>query len=137
MATDNFHARLERIQKAQEHAPATKLPSFRTPGVAGVAATGRVKRRRRRHPIMEHLMSAAFGLVLGGLIAVALIGLSLESATWGPGTPWHDIAFYPIMGGLALAPVLMFVSLLVAARRPGFALFSLGYLSGVVIPLFV
>ncbi|WP_227267936.1 hypothetical protein [Roseobacter weihaiensis] len=137
MATDNFHARLERIQKTQQHAPISKPSSFRTPGVAGIAAAGRVKRRRRRHPVMEHLMSVAFGIVSGGLIAVALIGLSLQGGPWGPGTPWHDIAFYPIMAGLALAPLLMCVSLLVASRRPGFALFSLGYLSGVVIPLFV
>jgi hypothetical protein len=31
----------------------------------------------------------------------------------------------------------MLLSVFLAARRPGFALFSLGYLSGIVVPLFI
>jgi hypothetical protein len=41
------------------------------------------------------------------------------------------------MGGLGLGPVLMVISLFVAARKPGFALFSLGYLTGLTISIFV
>jgi hypothetical protein len=136
MATANFYARLERIQKAQERMPEQKPVSFRAPGMAGIQASNRMK-ARRRHPIRDHLVSTSFGLVLGCLVAVALIGLSLETAPWGPGTAWHDILYYPVLGGLALAPVLMLVSLFLAAKRPSFALFSLGYLSGIVVPLFI
>jgi hypothetical protein len=76
-------------------------------------------------------------MVMGALAAVAQIGHSIDGSPWGPGSQWHDLAVYPIMGSLAMAPVLILISLLVATRRPGFALFSLGYLSGVVIPLFI
>lgn len=136
MATANFQARLQRIQAAQEQAPAPKSTSFRSPGVAGVAATRQVK-RRRRNPIKEHLVSTIFGLILGCLVAVALLGLSMESAPWGPGTDLNQLVYYPVMGGLGLAPILMLLSLVVASRKPGFALFSLGYLTGIMVPLFI
>ncbi len=137
MAPANFQERLERIQKAHADAPQSVHANIRAPGIAGIAASARVKSRRRRHPIMEHLVSTSLGIVLGCLVAVALVGLSSEDALWGPGTPLHDFVFYPTMGGLALAPVLMLFAVLTAARKPGFALFSLGYLSGIVIPLFL
>ncbi len=107
---------------------------MREPGVAAVAAA---RRHTRRHPIMDHLVATAIGGVLGSVVAVALMGLSMESAPWGPGTDWYDMVYYPAMGGLALAPLLMLTAVIVAARRPGFALFSLGYLSGIVVPLIV
>lgn len=137
MATANFHARLERIQKAQEAAaPRAKTASFRTPGVAGVGALRR-KKMRRRHPVTDHLFSIAMGLVLGALLTVGFIGLSQEGAPWGPGTTWNEFVYYPILAGFGLAPLLLAVSLVVASRRPGFALFSLSYLSGIVVPLFL
>ncbi|MFK7744022.1 MAG: hypothetical protein AB8B47_03120 [Roseobacter sp.] len=134
MATANFQDRIQRIQAAQAETAQQKDPPVRAQGVASIAASSRVK---RRHPIKEHFVSVIFGLMLGGLVAVLLIGLTFEGAPWGPGTPWNALAYYPAIGGLALAPVLMLFSLFLAARRPGFALFSLGYLSGVVIPLFI
>ncbi len=70
-------------------------------------------------------------------MAVGLLGLSMENAPWGVGSAYHDIAYVVTMGGLGLAPVLMLLAMLLATRRPGFALFSLGYLSGVVVPLFI
>ena len=136
MATANFYARLERIEKAQAEAPRSKPVSFRTPGVAGIGAL-REKRARRRHPITDHLLSIAFGLVLGVLLTVGFIGLSYENSLWGPGTPWHDIAQYPVMAGFALGPLLLFLSLWLASSRPGFALFSLSYVTGIVIPMFI
>ncbi|MEM9576764.1 MAG: hypothetical protein AAF999_07095 [Pseudomonadota bacterium] len=137
MAPANFQARLERIQKAHAEAPQPVQTNIRAPGPAGIAASNRVKRRRRRHPIMEHLVSTSLGIMLGCLVAVALVGLSSSDALWGPGTPLHDYVYYPTMGGLALAPVLMLVAAMTAVRKPGFALFSLGYLSGIVVPLFL
>ena len=134
MATANFQARLERIQQAQQHAPRQPSTNFRSPGIAGIAASNR---RRRRNLAREHLVSLILGTMLGGLIAVALIGLSLESAPWGPGTEWHNIVYIPTMVGLAAAPALLLVSLFMAQKKPGFAIFSLGYLSGVVITLFI
>lgn len=137
MATASFHARLARIERAQAQSEQAMVTSFRTPGVSGVKATRAAKRHRRRHPMMEHLMSILFGLVLGCLAAVALLGLSLENSPWGPGTAWHDIAYYPAMAGLGLAPLLIILSLFKASSRPGFALFSLAYLSGIIVPLFI
>lgn len=137
MATANFHSRLQRIQSTQQQSPAPQAAaSFRAPGVAGVAASQRIK-RRRRHPVKDHFKSTIFGAILGCLVAVALLGLSLESAPWGPGTDLNQLVYYPAMGGLALAPVLMVLSLVLASRKPGFALFSLGYLSGIMVPLFI
>ncbi len=136
MANEVFHARIERIQRAHAKAAAPSNATFRTPGIAGVAAAQGFK-RRARNPIREHLASIAFGLVLGCLVAVGLIGLSQDGTSWATGTPWHDIVYYVTMAGLALAPVMVLVSMMVAARRPAFALFSLGYLSGVVVPLFL
>ena len=137
MAPANFQERLQRIEKAQAGVPEPVRANIRAPGIAGIAASNRVKRRRRRHPIMDHMVSTSLGIVLGCLVAVALVGLSSTEALWGPGTPLHDFVYYPTMGGLALAPLLMLVAMLTAARRPGFALFSLGYLSGIVVPLFM
>jgi hypothetical protein len=106
--------------------------------MAGVQAVRQAPgRRRRRHPVMDHVMSISFGLVLGCLVAVALIGLSVESSPWGPGTNLHDISYYPIMAALAAAPLLMLLSIFSAASRPGFALFSLAYISGIVTPLVI
>lgn len=135
MATANFHARIERIQKAHAQAAAPKITSVREPGIASIAAS--LGPKRRRHPIKEHLTSLSLGVVMGTLAAVAQIGHSIEGSPWGPGSQWYDLAFYPIMGCLAVAPILILLSLFLAARRPGFALFSLGYLSGVMIPLFI
>ena len=111
------------------------VASVRDPGIAAIAASRRP--RRRRSPLRDHLVSLALGLMLGALAAVLQIGHQMESAPWGPGTNWHAMAVYPIVGCLALAPLLILVSLFLVNRRPGFALFSLGYLSGVVVPLFI
>lgn len=135
MTTNNFQSRLDRIQKSHAQAPAPKAVGVRESGVAAIAASQRVPRSRPRHPIMEHLFATGTGGLLGCLIALALIGLSMATSPWGPGTPWYNLVYYPIMGGLALAPLLMLASMMVAARQPGFALFSLGYLSGIVLPL--
>lgn len=135
MATASFQARIERIQKAQVNATPVAPKSVREPGVAAIAAS--LQPKRRNHPIKDHLISLSLGLVLGCLAAVAQIGLSFEGSPWGPGTELHDLAQYPIMGFLGLAPLLMLLSVFVASKRPGFALFSLGYLSGVVVPIFI
>lgn len=137
MTTNNFQSRLDRIQKSHAQAPAPKAVGVREPGVAAIAASHRMPRNKRRHPVMEHLFATGIGGILGCLIAVALIGLSMDTSPWGPGTPWYGMVYYPTMAGLALAPLLMLVSMMVAARRPGFALFSLGYLSGIVLPLII
>ena len=93
MATANFHARLERIHKAQAQMPEVSRSSIRAPGIAGIAASNRIK-RRRRHPIKDHVLSTAFGIVLGCLVAVALVGLSSQEALWGVATPLHDSVSY-------------------------------------------
>ncbi len=135
MAPASFHARIERIQQAQSQTRVAAPKSVREPGAASIAASLRVKRRRSRSPIREHLSSLALGSVMGCLAAVAQIGLNYEGSPWGPGTQWNELAMYPIMAGLALAPVLMLMSVFLASKKPAFALFSLGYLSGLVIPL--
>ncbi len=139
MATASFQARLERIQNAQAQTGQATATSFRAAGATGVQAATAVKRNRNRSrsQLMEHMKSIVMGLVLGCLIAVALIGLSVENSPWGAGTDWHTLVFYPTMGGLGLAPLLLLVSLFNASSRPGFALFSLGYLTGIVVPLFI
>jgi hypothetical protein len=137
MATASFQARLERIQNAQAQTGQVPVTSFRAAGATGVQAATAVKRNRNRSQLMEHMKSIVLGLVLGCLVAVALIGLSVENSPWGAGTDWHTLVFYPAMGGLGLAPLLLLVSLFNASSRPGFALFSLGYLTGIVVPLFI
>ena len=137
MAPANFQARLERIQKAQAQEAQVAASSFCAPRAAGIQPTKRVKRQRRRLPVMDHLMATLFGLVLGCLVAVALTGLSIENSPWGPGSDWYDWAYYATMAGLGMAPFLIIMALFVASSRPGFALFSLAYLSGIVIPLII
>ncbi len=134
MATANFQARIERIQNAQNNAPMTKKASFRTPGIGGVAAVMQTK-RRRRHPVRDHITSIALGLVIGGLLGVLLMGLSMEGAPWGPAGQFHTIAYYATMGGLGLAPLLVFLSVIMATKRPGFALFTLAYVTGIAAPM--
>jgi hypothetical protein len=134
MATDNFRARLERIQQAHDQYEPVAATSVRM-----LQSSAPVLRRKikKRHPIMEHLVSMSLGIVLGCLAALFLYGLTSETSLWGPGSAWYDLAYFPAIGAMALAPVLMIISLFVAAKRPGFALFSLGYLTGLVVTLFV
>lgn len=134
MATANFQARIERIQKAQAQAQPVAAPSkpIRAQGAANLAQS--MGRRRKRHPVREHLVSLSLGALLGALGAVGQIGLSKEGALWGPETPWHDLATYPVLGSLLLAPVLLILSLFLVSKRPGFAVFSLGYLSIIILP---
>lgn len=135
MAKDAFHARLQRIQAAHadlEPIATTSVRELRTGGMTRTRA-----RSRRKHPAWEHLVSIAFGIVLGCLAAVALAGLTLEASPWGPGTDLNAIIYYPALAGLGLAPVLIILSLFIAGKRPGFALFSLGYLTGMTVSLFV
>ena len=82
MATTNFHARIERIQKAHASVAVAAPKSVRASGIAGIAASHRIK---RRNPLREHLTSISLGLVLGALAAVAQIGLGSDTATWGTG----------------------------------------------------
>lgn len=134
MATDNFYARLERIERAQTAvAPTRSIPirELRSSGGPGMTPAGVI--RRQRHPIMEHLRALSVGFLLGLVVAVALIGLTWDGSPWGAGTQWHSYVFWPAMGGLAMAGILMVISLFVATKRPGFALFSLGYLTGLVL----
>lgn len=82
-------------------------------------------------------MSAALGIVLGALLSAGFVGLSQEGALWGPLTVWNDIVYYPVMIGFGVAPLFLIVSVFVASRRPSFALFSLGYASGITVPLII
>lgn len=133
MATTNFHARIERIQKAHANATAPTTKPVREGGVASV--TEAMQKQKRRSPVRDHLMSIVFGVMLGGLAAVLHVGLGMEGSPWGPGTTLHSVLQYPTLVGLALAPLLMLVSVFAAAKRPAFALFSLGYITGAMIPL--
>lgn len=136
MATANFHSRIKRIEQAQTVGTGPESNTRNGPGKAVHALAGTVV-TRRRHPLADHIMAAALGIFPGCLVAVALIGLSWESAPWGPGSAWYSIVFYPTMLGLALAPVLILFAVCTAVRRPSVALFALGYLSGVLIPVFI
>lgn len=135
MATASFQARIERIEKSQAAAPQAKPQNFRTPGMAGVQAVRAPQRRYRRHPIMDHMVAVAFGIVLGCLVSVAFWGLNMQGMPWGPGGPWHNLVYYPIIGSLGAGPLLMLMSVFVAAKRPAFALFSLGYITGIAVTL--
>lgn len=136
MATANFHARLERIQKSQNRnaAPLRNVP-VRELGSHMPGATPAGMIRRRRHPVIEHLRALCGGALLGSLAAVTNVGLTWEGSPWGPGTELNGIIWWPAMGSLGLAAVLMLASLILASRRPGFALFSLGYLSALMLAL--
>ncbi|MGA9252956.1 MAG: hypothetical protein WBV71_10985 [Roseobacter sp.] len=133
MATANFQARIERIQRGQANVPVQNTKNFRTTGMSGVAAATPAK-RRRRSPIRDHLVSIALGIVLGALVSAVSIGLSMENTPWGPNSAYHGLAYYASVGGFGLAPMFVLISLVTAASRPGFALFSLAYISGIAVP---
>lgn len=135
MATDNFHARLKRINESHADLEPVSAASIRELRSVGMVRTR--GKSRKRHPVWDHLVSIAFGIVLGCLAAVALIGLTLDGSPWGPGTELQNMVYYPAMGGLGLAPLLLVVSMVVASKKPGIALFSLGYLTGMTVTLFV
>lgn len=134
MANDAFNARLQRIQAA--HADLEPVASTSVRALRSVGMT-RSRAKRRKHPAWEHLVTIAFGIVLGCLVGVGLVGLTVEASPWGPGTDLNALVYYPAMAGLALAPVLIILSLCFASTKPGFALFSLGYLTGITVSLFV
>jgi len=136
VATANFQARIERIQRAQTNAPVQTTKNFRAPGMAGVAAATAVK-RRRRSPLKDHIVSIALGFVLGALISVLSIGLSMENTPWGPNSGYNNLVHYATLGGFGLAPFIVVISIFTASSRPGFALFSLAYISGIAVPLFL
>ncbi|MBW4708759.1 hypothetical protein KX928_13300 [Roseobacter sp. YSTF-M11] len=133
MATANFQARLDRINKSHQGlAPAReKLPirALRSQPIPRAAKSG----GRKRFAIFDHSLAIAFGSVLGCIAAVVLAGLTSENSPWGPGTELNQTMFLPALGGLGLAPLLMLASVFVASKKPGFALFSLSYLSGMIV----
>ncbi|WP_298836088.1 hypothetical protein [uncultured Roseobacter sp.] len=137
MANDVFYARLERIQQSQQQAMPTRSVPIRqmSATMPGASPAGMIS--QRQHPVFAHLKALFIGTVLGVIAAIALIGLSWEGSPWAAGTGYHDYVFWPAMAGLAMGGVLILISLVVASRRPAFALFSLGYLSGLIISLIV
>ncbi|WP_299783441.1 hypothetical protein [uncultured Roseobacter sp.] len=137
MATANFQARIERINRAHKGlAPARKNAPIRALRSQPIPMSAR-RAGRRRFPIFEHIQPMAMGSVLGCIAAVVLTGLTSENSPWGPGTDLNEMLFLPALAGLALAPILMLASLFLASKRPGFALFSLSYLSGLVITMLI
>lgn len=136
MATANFHARIERIQNGKASVPVQNNKNFRKSGASGVAAATAVK-RRRQSPLRDHVVSVALGLLLGALLCVVSIGLSMESTPWGPDSAYHTIAYYATLGGFGLTPILVLISVMTASKRPGFALFSLAYISGIAVTFFL
>ncbi|WP_300057937.1 hypothetical protein [uncultured Roseobacter sp.] len=133
MATSGFQARIERINRAhQSIAPAREKAPIRALRSQPVPRAIRRKARRRGR-IFDHFQPIALGSVLGALAAVMLAGLTSENSPWGPGTDLNQVMFLPSLGALALAPLLMLLSLFLASKRPGFALFSLSYLTGLVV----
>ena len=111
--------------------PAPK--SVREGGVASVAAV--MQPKKPRNALKDNLLSLIIGIMLGGLAAVMFIGLSMESSPWGPDTAFHSAVQYATLASFGMAPVLMLVGVIVATKRPGFALFSLGYITALAAPL--
>ncbi|WP_300029816.1 hypothetical protein [uncultured Roseobacter sp.] len=137
MANDIFYARLERIRQSQQLATPTRAVPIRELSSTMPGATPAGMANQQRHPAFAHLRALFFGTVLGIVAAVALIGLSWEGSPWTAGTEYYNYVFWPAMGGLAMGGILILASMMVAARKPGFALFSLGYLSGLIVCLMV
>lgn len=135
MATTNFQARIDRINRAhQGMAPARAKAPIRALKSQPVPMTMQ-RQPRKRFAIFDYFQPIAIGSVLGCIAAVLLTGLTSENSPWGPGTELNQMMFLPALGGLALAPVLMLASLFLASKKPGFALFSLSYLTGLVITM--
>lgn len=137
MATTNFETRIARINQAHKGlAPMRAKAPIRSLQSQPVAMTLQ-RRSSKRFAIFDHFQPMAIGSVLGCIAAVLLSGLTSENALWGPGTALNEMLFLPALGGLALAPILMIASLFLASRKPGFALFSLSYLTGLVVTMVI
>jgi hypothetical protein len=133
MATASFEARLKRIHDAHgdmEIVPQMPLRTRSSPGAMPV-----MRRRKRRHPLRAPVLATVAGVLSGGIGAVLLLGITSDTSPWGPGTTLYERAYWPAMAALALAPLLILLSVFQAAARPRFALFSLGYLGGLVGPV--
>jgi hypothetical protein len=132
MTTASFEARLKRIHDAHGDMEIVPAIPLRTGGSSGTMPV--MRRRKRRHPLRAPFFAALVGLLAGAAGALLLLGLTSDTSPWGPGTEGYERAYWPAMAALALAPLLTLVSVFQAATRPRFALFSLGYLIGLVGP---
>jgi hypothetical protein len=135
MATASFEARLKRIHDAHGDMEIVPELPVRPRGSAGAPPV--MRRRKRGHTLRALVIAALVGALLGAAGGVLLLGLTSEASPFGPGTPLYDRAYWPAMAALALAPLLILLAVFQAATRPRFALFSLGYLGGLVGPVLI
>ncbi|MEM6887831.1 MAG: hypothetical protein AAF636_06785 [Pseudomonadota bacterium] len=133
MSKSSFEERLQRIHAANGNMEMVMDLPVRSRAEGGGPTV--MRRRRRRNPLRVHFMNLLTGMMAGGIGAVLLLGLTLDSSPWGPGTDLNELIYWPAMGALAAAPLLILAAILKASARPGFAIFALGYLTGLMVPV--
>jgi hypothetical protein len=83
------------------------------------------------------MLPISVGASLGVIGGLALLGATSEGWSWGPGTPLNPFILPVGLGGLALAPILMFTALIKGGDKPGVSMLALSYLSGFMLMLLV
>ncbi len=140
MATANFHARIERIQRAQAHAEMPKRSRrapMRAPQTADITQNHTVNLGKGAKPVARLLLPMSVGASLGVVGGLALLGATTEGWMWGPGTSMNSVMLPASLGAMALAPLLMFAALVKGGAKPGLSLLALSYLSGFMLMLLV
>lgn len=140
MATANFQARIERIQKAQaQSAPKQRKrkPMRQHPAIVDHAAQHTLELGRRSKPMAKLFLPMSVGASLGVVGGLALLGATSDGWFWGPGTPLNPFVLPIGLGGLALAALLMFAALIKGGEKPGLSFLALSYLSGFMLMLLV
>lgn len=140
MATANFHARIERIQRAQAKAVPKRRkrgPIRQQPLMAEHAAQHTLELGKRSKPMARLLLPMSVGASMGVVGGLALLGATTEGWMWGPGTPLNPFVLPVGIGGLALAALLMFAALIKGGDKPGLSFLALSYLSGFMLMLLV
>jgi hypothetical protein len=131
MATAEFHARIQRINKK----PIQRIP------VAAKAATLKSKAPHKRtadgSAIGEHIVSSSVGIGIGLLIAIVNLGAVRDDSPWGPGTEISEIvSLVGSVGVLATVPMIV-LGLFLRKSKPDFFFFSMAYSIAVIASLFV
>jgi hypothetical protein len=132
MTTMTFDERIQRISSnhAAMHPVQTPQKKWGRQRVPTAGSTGGVG-------FLKKPFSISLGLVAGVAEGMLLAGLTAEVSPWGPGTALGEIISIPVLGLFALAPLMVFVSLFMRKKSPGFFLFSVTYIAAILTTILI